>query len=499
MANKPSATGASKQPTAAQVRAFYDKYYAQVKAREGVQLINPNKSETRTYTVFSLDVLRAYMRNPAQYYKNIIELSNFLYTRSHPYRKLINYNASMINVNYRSLIPLSDFTKATKKNELQKNFYKACTIMESLNWQSEVYKMNVISWLNDTAYGVIYADETGIFIYPINYAYAKVDGAWSDGTLSYSINMSYWDSKQDELEFLGEPFVSMYKESNKDKTNRWVSCPQEYCYCTKINLNDMTLPIPAYLPIFAQAIRIATLEDLQEVKDEAAAYKLLSFELETVSGAHDPDQFTVDVDTAIEYFNKALDSLPDYVAAVLTPVKINPITFVDETKQDINVIEEGTKALFGASGGGQILHSTTISNGTAWNGAMLADEQYASFMLRPQIETIMNRWLSNQSVRNVKLRLMPVSDYTKATYKEQLVKEYQYGAPLKLALNVLNGYTELETISMARLENEVLDLNGLFMPPQSANTQSGADEGGRPTIDNPADLSDEGVRTRDKR
>lgn len=488
MANENSAKGTS-QLSAAELKQWYDNFK---KAQDAIQYIDVKKNETRSYTVFNLETLRTYMKNPAQYYKRLIELSNFLYTRSHPYRKLINYNATMIDTNYRAIIPISDFTKTTKKNDMLKDYYKVCSLIEPLSWQSEVYKMNTISWLNDTAYGIIYSDKTGVFIYPINYEYARVDGVFLSGQLSFSINMSYWDQRQEELEMLGEPLTSMYKQTTA--TNKWITVPEEYSYCTKININDISLPIPPYLPLFAQVLRLASLEDIQSIKDEASVYKLLSFELETKKDSNEPDSFTVDVDTAIKYFDKAIESLPDYVAAVLTPVKINPITFESEDQHDMNVIEDGTKALFSSANGGQVLYSTNISNGTAWEGAMIADEKYATSLLRPQIQIILNTWLNYQLNTSCKIKLLPVSEYTKKSYKEQLSKDMQYGFPLRIAMNTLNGFSEIETISMARLEKDVLELVDLFEPPRSANTQSSP---GAPTKST-TDLSPEGEATRDK-
>ena len=58
-------------------------------------------------------------------------------------------------------------------------------------------------------------------------------------------------------------------------------------------------------------------------------------------------------------------------------------------------------------------------------------------------------------------------------------------------------------INLANLENNVMHLNDLFVPPQSSNTQAGSGESsevgqGRPEISNPADLTDEGDASRSK-
>lgn len=483
--------------TAAQIKQWYEAHHEAIenfeKAQNALQYIDVKKSESRTYTSFDLTKLKNYLKNPAANYSQIIELSDFLYTRSNPYRKLINYNASMIDVNYRSIIPIVDFTKTIKDATVAKDFYKVCSLLEPLSWDAEVYKMNVLSWLHDTAYGIIYSDDTGLFILPINYKYAKIDGVFTTGQLSFAIDMSYWDNRQDELNMLGSPLTEMYAQATAQ--NKWVSVPEEYSYCTKININDLSLPTPAYLPLFFQALRLSVVEDLQSVKDEQGAYKLLAFELETDKNANNPDQFTVDVDTALQYFNKACEALPDYIGAVLSPVKINPIAFVDESKHDTNIIEDGLKALYSTANGGQILYANNISNGTAWQGAMLADEKYATSALRPQVQRIMNTWLQNQMKSSCIIKLLPVSAYTKQAYKEQLTKDFQYGLPLRLALNTLNGFSELETIGLAKLENSVLGLNDIMIPPRSANTTSG-NEVGAPKKSS-TELSPEGEATRD--
>ena len=51
------------------------------------------------------------------------------------------------------------------------------------------------------------------------------------------------------------------------------------------------------------------------------------------------DQFLVDPDTAIEYYNKFVDSLPDYIAAAITPIPLDVLTFGDDQATDVNKIE----------------------------------------------------------------------------------------------------------------------------------------------------------------
>ena len=491
-------TSAKTGTSAAELRAWYEKHHSAIenfeKAQAAMKLIDVSKTETRTYQVFKRETLRNYLKNPAQNYKNLIELSRFLYTRSHPYRKLLQYNAFMVDVNLRVIIPIMDMTKKSKdKNKILKDYWSIANILERSNIQGEVSKMNIIAWREDTAYGVWYSDETGIFILPLPYNYCRVDSIYPDGTLGFAFDMSYFDNRQDQLEMWGEPFTHLWEEYQKDtRTNRWQHMDDDKAYVIKINIDDPTMPLPPYVALFNQVINLADTEDLQADKDEASVYKLLNFRVEPKGD--EPDDFTVDIDTAVGYFNKALDTLPKYVGGFISPLKVEPISFEKDQAADTNIIENATKNLFNSSGGAQILHSLNISTTIGWLSVLISDTEYGGRLVRPQVENNINRLINFERKNNCKIKLLPISPYLKNAYKESLEKDFQYGVPVKLALNALNGFTEVETVSMGKME-QMLGLTALFEPPQSANTQSKQD--GKPEK-SPENLSDEGDESRDK-
>ena len=507
MAQTRSSAASTSKRTTAEMREWYETHKSAVekfeKLQNGIQLIDPKKTNSRTYTVFKRETLRNYMKNPLKYYTKLIELSKFLYLRSNPYRKLIGYNSSMINVNYRSIIPNKDWADNASPEEIMKNYVETCKFFSVSDMQAEIYKMCIIAWREDTAYGCIYHNDDGVFILPIPYDIAQVDRYFNDGGLAFSVKMSYFDSHQDEVEFYGEPFTTMYKNYLKDKQNGvWQPMPDEYCFCIKVNLDEPVIPLPPYTPLFNSIINLCDTEDLQADKDKASVYKLLSFELES-DDSDDPDSFTVDVETAIDYFNKACEKLPDYVDAFITPIKVNPISFKDDQAADINIIENATKTLYNSSGGAQILNSSSISTTIGWMSALIADEQYGTNTLRAQIQNFLNRWIQYYYKSNCTLVLLPVSPYTKQTYIDQLKSQFTYGMPLRRALGALDGFNELQMLSLANLENNIMHLNDSFVPPQSSNTQSGGGESsevgqGRPEVSNPADLTDEGDASRSK-
>lgn len=496
MANKKSAQGTSM--TAAELRKWYNDNHKSIenytRAKAALKkLIDPKANSSTRYEVFDRTKLREYMRNPLRYYKNLIALSKYLYTRSQPYRKMIAYNASMIDATYRTIVPVIDMTKKKQMTDdkILKDYWTVCNIMNRSNMQAEIRKMNIIAWREDTAFGVWYSDPSGIFILPLPYDYCKVNAIYADGCLGFVMDMTYFDQHTDWVELWGEPFITMYNEYLKDKqNNKWQQVPDSRAYVVKVNLDDPLNPIPPYIGLFNSIIGLADDEDLQETKDAASVYKLLAFEMETKGD--DPDDFKVDPDTALDYVNRANESLPPYVGSILSPLKVNPISFEKDQAADVNIIENATKNLYNSSGGAQILNSLNISTTIGWLSVLISDEQFAAGILRAQVENNLNRLVSAEKPNNCRIKLLPISPYTKNLYKESIDKDFQYGVPLKLVVNCLNGFTEVETVSMAKLE-EILDLHDLFKPPQSANTQSGKKE-----EKSPEQLSDEGDESRDK-
>ena len=167
--------------------------FAQVK--QAVQLIDLTKTETRTFTVFSKDKLRQYMQNPKTNESNLRNLSRFLYRVSHNYRRLISYQAEMVDLTALNVIPQIDFTEDAHDDEkIKTSYFNTLVQLDKMNMQSEILKCLLIAWREDTFYGYTYEDDSGFFIYPLDGDYCKVSSVNYDGTLNCAFDFSYFRS-----------------------------------------------------------------------------------------------------------------------------------------------------------------------------------------------------------------------------------------------------------------------------------------------------------------
>jgi hypothetical protein len=365
-----------------------------------------------------------------------------------------------------------------------------------MDLQNNMLSPLINNFIEDVYYGCCWLDETGMFILKIPPEYCKISGKYFTGDFSFYVDMSNYKKYEDVLEFLGEPLSSMYKAYGGNNKNKWQPMPDEYAMCTKSRAESWETVVPIYSGLFIDLIGLLNLSDVQAVADEQQIYKLITATIPTLSGATDPDQWAVNVDLAVDYYNKMVESLPDYVGAVITPIPLDTISFSDDQATDTTKVQKATKEVLNTSGGAQILNSSTISGAEAFRSATRADTEFAISNLLGQIQGWTNRMLSYQVSNPSKVKFFEVSAYTKDSFKESMQKDLQYGYPNILAINSLNGFSELDTLSLNYLENDILGLTNKFQNLTSSSTISSS-EGGRPESSD-TQIGDSGSETKDK-
>lgn len=506
-----TSTKKSTQPSSSEVRDFYNSRKEQLsianynKAKTALRQVEDlSKSTTKTIQTFDKTNLRNYFKNISSNQKNLRNFSRFLYYRCQPYFKVIQYHAGMFCLDARSVIPAYDPLKKNQNiNKFLKGYYQTLKQLEIMNIDYEFYKGLVSVFREDVFYGCAYLDDEGFFILPLDPDYCKIAGLFPDGTFDFAMDMSFFSgTNEDLLEYYGEPFNSMYREYGGRYENRWQIMPEEYAVCMKFRADDWQTCVPVFSGIFNSIINLIGTEDVQAIADQQDIYKMLWIELETLSGSKDINDWKIDPDLMIDYFNRMIDdALPDYVSAAIIPGKINSVSFDKDTASDVNKVAKSTETLFNTSGGAQILNSSTLEGSTAFEAAMKADSEFTISPLLPQIQGIVNRLLKSKNKNAAFVKFMPITVYTKDAYKKSLTEDATYGLPVKLALNTLNHYTEQETLALNYLENECLHLADAFVPLQSSHTTSnkGTDPvaGGRPPKD-ATELTSDGDASRDK-
>jgi len=450
-----------------------------------------------TISSYSKDDVIRYLQNIDSYESELRGLSRYLFYRSQVYFRLIMYNATMFDLNSRYVVPTYNPIEDNDKEAILKDYYETLQVLDRMDLQNSLLPMLINNFIEDVYYGCCWIDETGIFILKIPPEYCRISGKYFTGDFSFSVDMSNYKKFEDILDFLGEPLSSMYKAYGGDSKNKWQPMPDEYALCTKSRMESWETIVPIYSGLFIDLIGLLNLADVQAVADEQQIYKLITATIPTLSGATDPDAWSVNIDLAVDYYNKMVESLPDYVGAAITPIPLGTISFSDDQSTDTTKVQKATKEVLNTSGGAQILNSSTISGAEAFRSATRADTEFAISALLGQIQGWTNRMLGYQVSNPAKVKFFEVSAYTKDAFKESLQKDLQYDATKILAINALNGISELDTLSLAFLGNDILDLPNRFKILTSANTVSNSSDGTKPEVSD-TQISDEGSETRDQ-
>ena len=474
-----------------------------------LQLIDLENIPSKTYTVYSKESLRTYLKNPLSdnNAKNLRKLSQYLYVLSAQYRRLVAYFASMIDASLYNVIPNVSMTEDNDDETILADYESVLKWLEKMNVPMWIFSVLVTCWREDIFYGYIYYDDSSeqdvnsFFILPLDPDYCKISSVNYDNTLNIAFDFTFFDNSVNfkYLEYWDKEFNSLYNSYKNDSKLRWQELDPERTVCLKVNFDQTDRVIPPFASLFENLIDLIDLQSITSLKDQMSIYKLLVAKIDTLSNATDPDDFAIDLNTAVDFFNKMANTIPKSTGIVLSPMEIVPINFEKTDSDDVNQISKANSNLWEAAGVSQILDNDRLTGSTAVTAAMRFDSLYGLKPLLAQIEARVNRFLDYVLPDNgMRVKYLPITPYFKDEAIKQTVEACTLGLPLKTQLATLMGMSPMDMHSMLYLENNILKLQDKFIPLQTTYTQTGdGSTGGAPEKDD-GDLSDEGAKTRDQ-
>lgn len=480
--------------------------YAAVKG--ALSLIDLTQNKSSSYTTYSRESLRSYLKNPASEnnQKNLRKLSNFLYTISHVYRRLVNFKAYQLQLKSWTVYPDIPLVEEPDADSILQNYDKVTKYVRNMDMKGQILKCMLQAWKNDIVYGFCYGDPENdgeFFIHLLDPDYCKISSQqYYRGVLNFAFDFSYFDSSTNAyyLDVYDPIFKKMYNKFKNDSTLKWQELPIENTFCIKINMDILDYPIPPLSGLFDSIINLVDLQAVQDLKDELEAYKLVWAKIDTISGTKDVDDFEIDLELANAFYQKLQAAMPENVAIAMSPMALDTIDFNSNNANDVNIISKAYENIINANGG-IVLNQNKISNGTSFKAALLFDSMDAMAPVE-QINAWINLWIKNHlGETGMIVEYSDISPYFIDDKIDKLLKVAQYSVPCKLELASLINANPVKERGMSYLEKALgIGVNSWNNPLVSSNTQSGDGENGdgsdgRPISDEP--LTDEGENTRD--
>ena len=481
--------------------------------KDTLALIDLTQNKSISYTTYSRESLRMYLRNPASEtnQKNLRKLSNYLYTVSHVYRRLVNFKAYQMQLKAWTVYPDIPLVEKPDMDSILQNYDNVTKYVRNMDMKSQILKCNIQAWKNDIVFGFCYGDPENdgeFFIHLLDPDYCKISSQqYYRGVLNFAFDFSFFDSSTNAyyLEVYDPIFKKMYNKYSSDNTLRWQELPIENTFCYKINVDNLDYAIPPLSGLFDNIINLTDLQAVQDLKDELEAYKLIWAKIDTISGTKDVDDLEIDLDLANAFYQKMLSAIPENITTIMTPMDLGTIDFQSNNANDVNIISEAYENIINANGG-IVLNQNKITNSASFKLALQFDSMDAMAPVE-QINAWINLWVLNHlGETGMIVEYSDVSPYFIDDKIDKLLKVAQYGVPVKLELASLLNANPVKERGMSFMEDALgMGTTSWVKPLVSSNVQSnglsenGDGSDGRSQIENPEDLTDEGQATRDKK
>lgn len=459
------------------------------------------KNSTRTISPADKSAMRTYISNYTSNENNLRNISWYLFYRSQVYSRVVLYYANMFYLDAHSVIPNQDITKSVNANKTLKTFYNACKEVDKLRLQGEFYPILVTAFLQDASYNIIMEDDDSVFIMPLPAENCRIIGKYPQtGELAFSLDATWLRSHQELIEYYPDVFQKLWNNYNSTR-EKWQPIPEEYSLCIKYRTEDLETVMPPFLGSLLGFVDIADMQDNAAEAAEQALYKLIWLEMKTIQGSDSVDDWQIDPSLSVAYFNKMLEeAIPANISGAMVPGELHEISFPDNTATEVNKAQKAMEVVLNTTGGAQVLNGSQINNTLAIKYSGIADTEYAISSILPQIEGWVNHRLLINGIQDCWVKFYPISSYTREDFKKEILESCQNGAPNILLYNSLNGVSELQTLSMLNIQNDILHLTEKFIPLKTSYTQSGDEDtdpvnGGRPPADD-SELTQEGSNTR---
>lgn len=411
------------------------------------------------------------------------EISRHFYRTNGIYRNLILYMAHLYRYDW-FVTPIC-YDETIKPMKIVEGWYKSCMYLENCNLKFNFGRIATTVLRDGAYYGYKIEQRSATYLQPLPTDYCRSRYEWN-GKPVVEFNISFFDEafpdsnyrirvlkmfpKEFQKAYLSYKKGTLVQDFNGDSKGWFLLDPMK---AVKFNLNGDDAPlfigvIPALLD----------LEEAQDIDRDKMKQQLLRLIIQKLPIDKNGD-LVFDVDEAQAFHANAVNMTNGAIGTkVLT-------TFADVSVADlsdkgnvssVDQLEKIERTVYNTSGVSQMQFNTeknaAMVYSTANNVAIMTDlvlqfEKYAQELLAP--------YNKNPKRLHFVIEILPttVHNYVKMseTYKSQTTIGFS-----KLLPQVALGRTQSSIIATAIIENEILNLDEIFVAPQMSSTRSSSDK-----------------------
>lgn len=468
-------------------------------------LVSSNKKNVFS-NKFNQETVTRYLEDPIANEQNLRKLSTVLMTLSPQYQQIMNYLSSIskyIGVVKPVAYKCSTAKGKIDKEKLAKDYAKATYHFDKLNIGHEFQRITSVIVREDVFYGYCYESEDSFYISQLDADYCRISSI-TDGCFNFQFNFAYFDANKNVtgldvplIETYPDEFQTKYKLYLKDrKKYQWQELNDNNTICIKW-MEDLKFNYTPYASLFNDLSDLNDYKDMAKAKTEVDNYKFIGMQIPLHDGTGKTNDFAIDIDVAMQFYNMLLNSLPDGIGAFISPTDFEDINFGSgNSSTDVSSkVKDAEDGIFSSAG----ISNINFGKGATSSSGITASNTVDSarlFKLYRQFERWLNRKFKREYNGKFTIKLLDVTVFNIDDVVDRYLKMAQYGEPVKLELSALLGVSPSLERGSTFLENEILNLHEEWKPLVSSHTQNPNEVTNEK---NPRELSDDGEKTKDAR
>lgn len=444
------------------------------------------------------DIDRAISTNSV---KELRRISNYFFNTSGIYSRLCRYMAFLYKYDWFITPVVKD--NSLKPEKTIEGWYKSSALLENSKLKRVFGEIALKVIRNGCYYGYKLDQKAATFLQELPVDYCRSRYEWN-GRPAVEFNIKYFNDAFSDINYRLKVLKMFPKEFQKaylDYVNG--TLPKDYQgddsgwflldpeKSVKFNLSNSDAPL------FAAVIpSLMDLEDAQDLDKKKMAQQLLRIIIQKMPIDKNGD-LIFDVEEAQALHSNAVAMLADAIGVdVLTTfADVNVADMSDKSNvSSVDLLERVERTVYNNAGVSQMQFNTSgnlaleksIANDEAtMTNLLLQFEEYAESLLKP----------FNKNVKRLqyKVQILPTTVYN---YKDlaKLYKEQTMIGFSKLLPQVALGQSQTSVIAIAYFENELMNLDELFVAPSMSSTQSGSSSSSNTESGNEPSAGSEGGR-----
>ncbi len=431
------------------------------------------------------DVRRAIRSNDLP---ELRRMSNEFFEHSGIYSRLCRYMAFLYR--YDWMVTPVRYDGSVKDEKVVEGWYKATVRLENCRLKKAFGEIALKVVKNGCYYGLMVEQKDAVYLQelPVNYCRSRYE---LNGLPAVEFNVKFFDDCYRDASYR----MRVLKMFPKDIQKAYIqykkgALPKDYAGDTvgwflldprktvKFNLSSTDMPL------FISVIpAILDLEDAQDLDKKKMAQQILRVIVQKMPLDKNFD-LVFDIDEAADMHQNAVGMIGDAVGVdVLTTfADIDCIDLSDKGNvSSVDQLGKIERTVYNEAGVSQMQFNTS---GNLALEKSVANDEATMYDLILQFEEYMARVVApyNRNPKRLayKVSILPTTVYN---YKDlsKLYKEQTMIGFSKLMPQIALGQTQSEIIATAVFENEILDLDEVFVAPQMSSTVSaGSESAGRP-------------------